>query len=206
MAETVKSWIARSAWQGIVKPGHFGADGKTDLRIEVLDGVDLTLIAAPDNTGRELVPLFRERLGMELPVAGRASRGKDHHLLWSGPGKWLLRSASGPDAERLRQELSRLAAVTDQSDGRVVLRLSGIAVRAVLAKGVMADLDPSAFPPLATLITPVAHIRVQIWRLDEGNGPPVFEILAPRSMAGSFWSWLHASAAEFGMDVTMSRG
>ena len=34
-----------------------------------------------------------------------------------------------------------------------------------------------------------------------GSTMPTFQLTAPRSMAGSFWSWLSASAAEFGYDV-----
>jgi len=59
------------------------------------------------------------------------------------------------------------------------------------------DLHPKVFKPGDVAITVVAYIGVELDRLDEAT----FQLTAPRSMAGSFWSWLSASAAEFGYDV-----
>jgi sarcosine oxidase subunit gamma len=44
----------------------------------------------------------------------------------------------------------------------------------------------------------VGYINTQIDMLDDA---PTYQLAAPRSMAGSFWSWLAASAAEFGYEV-----
>ena len=88
--------------------------------------------------------------------------------------------------------------MTDQSDARLVLLLSGPRVRDVLAKGVPVDLHPKAFKPGDVANTIVAHIGVQIDMLDDA---PIYQLTAPRSTAGSFWSWLTASAAEFGYEV-----
>ena len=46
--------------------------------------------------------------------------------------------------------------------------------------------------------TLVAYVGVQIDMLD---AEPIYQLAAPRSMAGTLWSWLSASAAEFGYDV-----
>jgi len=89
------------------------------------------------------------------------------------------------------------AAVSDQSDARLVLRLSGPKLRDVLAKGVPIDLHPNVFKPGDVATTLVAYIGVQLDRIDEAS----FQLTAPRSMAGSLWSWLSASAAEFGYEV-----
>jgi len=89
--------------------------------------------------------------------------------------------------------------VTDQSDSRLVLQLSGANVRDVLSKGVPLDLHPGVFKVGDVAVTPVAYMGVQIDRLDEAS----WQLTAPRSTAGSFWSWLSASAAEFGYDVLM---
>ena len=50
-----------------------------------------------------------------------------------------------------------------------------------------------------------AHIGVQLWRTEDGPDGAVFEILVARSMAGSFWCWFAASAAEFGCSVDVGR-
>jgi len=87
--------------------------------------------------------------------------------------------------------------VSDQSDARLVLHLFGPRVRDVLAKGLAVDLHPKVFKPGDVAVTLIAYIGVQIDVLDDTT----YQLTAPRSMAGSFWSWLSASAAEFGYDV-----
>ena len=84
---------------------------------------------------------------------------------------------------------------------RAALRVSGARAREVLAKGSIVDLHPSVFPVGTTALTSFAHIGVQLWRTEDGPEGVVFEILAARSMAGSFWSWFAASVAEFGCRV-----
>ena len=79
-----------------------------------------------------------------------------------------------------------------------MLRLSGPRVRDVLAKGVPLDLHPKVFKPGDVATTLVAYIGVQT---RPARRAPTYQLTAPRSMAGSFWSWLSASAAEFGYDV-----
>jgi sarcosine oxidase subunit gamma len=71
-------------------------------------------------------------------------------------------------------------------------------MRDALAKGCPIDLHPRAFAAGNAAITVIAHIGIHLWRLpfDDGLYVALF-----RSMAGSFWSWLHASAAEFGLEV-----
>jgi sarcosine oxidase subunit gamma len=119
-------------------------------------------------------------------------------LIWAGPQQWLAISEDRAAPERLARALEGLAAVSDQSDGRAVLRLSGPKLRDTMAKGCPVDLHPRAFRPGDTALTAIAHIGVQLWQLDEA---PTFEIAVFRSMAGSFWRWLSGSAAEFGLEV-----
>ena len=79
-----------------------------------------------------------------------------------------------------------------------MLRLSGDRVRDVLAKGVPVDLHPRNFRTGDVASTLVAHIGVQIEQLDDR---PTFQLMAFRSLAGSLWSWLTKSAAEFGYEI-----
>jgi sarcosine oxidase subunit gamma len=98
------------------------------------------------------------------------------------------------------------AAIADQSDGQAVLRVSGQKVREALCKLVPIDLHPRAFGVGDVAVTVAAHIGVTLWRLpDELNGHAAFEIAVYRSLAGSFWAALSASAAEFGLGRSASR-
>ena len=101
-------------------------------------------------------------------------------------------------AARVRARVGPFAAVSDQSDTRLVLLLRGPCVRDVLAKGVPVDLHPQAFKAGDVACTLVAYINIQIDMLDDA---PTYQLTAPRSMAGSFWLWLTAAAAEFGYEV-----
>ena len=85
----------------------------------------------------------------------------------------------------------------DQAIIAVPAKAALAAADACIAKGVPLDLHPKVFKPGDVATTLVAYIGVQIDRIDE-----TFQLTAPRSMAGSFWSWLAASAAEFGYDLT----
>jgi sarcosine oxidase subunit gamma len=206
MAETVISWAPRGAWAGVASPGSFGAQGTAGVAAALLDGFGLaSLIAAPD-AEPALSRAIETRLGVSLPQIPRIVSGGPSDLIWAGPEHWLLRTATQDDLPALLAELAPHAAVSDQSDARAALRLSGPRVRDVLAKGVMLDLHPAAFAAGDAASTIIAHVGVQLWRLPDGPDGPVFEIMVPRSMAGSFWSWLVASASEFGCRVAPGRG
>jgi sarcosine oxidase subunit gamma len=199
---TAVSWAPRGAWAGIAQPGSFGATGGAGVLATLLDGFGLaTLIAAP-GAAPALSRIVEARLGIALPQAPKIASGQAHDAIWAGPDQWLLRAASRDGFAGLLAELAPHGAVSDQSDARAAVRLSGPRVRDVLAKGVMLDLHPAAFAVGDVALTSIAHVGVQIWRLADGPDGSVFEILVPRSMAGSFWAWFTASAAEFGCAVT----
>jgi heterotetrameric sarcosine oxidase gamma subunit len=109
-----------------------------------------------------------------------------------GPGRWLFLHQT---IEQLAP-LSALAALSDHSDGYAVFELWGPKVRAALAKGVPVNLSPEVFTD-AVAVTVIAHIGAIVWQ----GGPERFCIAVFRSYAGSFWHWLSASAAEFGLIV-----
>uniref|UniRef100_UPI00313BA8AC sarcosine oxidase subunit gamma n=1 Tax=Inquilinus sp. OTU3971 TaxID=3043855 RepID=UPI00313BA8AC len=98
----------------------------------------------------------------------------------------------------LTEAVGAFAAISDQSDGLAVLRMSGSRARDALIKGVGLDLHPRAFGPGDAAVTVIAHIGAQLWQLDDR---PTYEIAIYRSFAGSLWRWLEASAAEFGCAV-----
>ena len=149
------------------------------------------------NTG---INAINTAFGIVLPDGPRrVTRGRVA-FAGVGPDQWIA-SADGSDAvgfaARVRARIGPFAAVADQSDARLVLRVSGPRVRDVLAKGVPVDLHPRAFRPGDVACTVVGYINTQIDMLDEST----YQLAASRSMAGSFWSWLAAAAAEFGYEV-----
>jgi methylglutamate dehydrogenase subunit D len=109
-----------------------------------------------------------------------------------GPGRWLLLGAAPGELANL----SGLASLADHSDGYAIFEIWGPKVRETLAKGVPVDLHPNVFTDTVA-VTVIAHIGAIIWQ----SAPERFSIAVFRSYAGSFWHWLAASAAEFGLSV-----
>ncbi len=108
-------------------------------------------------------------LGVALPETPCRVSADGVDYLWSGPGSWLALADDAALAMRLAASLQGHAAVTDQSDGRVVLHVAGPHARAALAKLVPIDLHPQVFRPDATALTLAGPIGVQLWRPDEDS-------------------------------------
>jgi methylglutamate dehydrogenase subunit D len=197
------NWRRRSAWADVLIETPVDTTLPTGVTMTARTDVCVANLLARRGREPALSALVKARYGLDLPGTPNAVCNAAHALVWAGPGQWLLIA----DQKENFAELSELAAVSDQSDGRAALRLSGPHVRDMLAKGCMIDLHPSAFPSGAVAMTSVAHINVHLWRVDEQprDGNAVFDILVPRSMASSFWSWATASAAEYGRRVIISR-
>jgi sarcosine oxidase subunit gamma len=125
--------------------------------------------------------------------------GRDIAFIWSGPEQWLAYSHPAPamGMEAHLAAFAGLGSIVDQSHGRTLLRVAGPRIRDALAKGLAIDLHPHAFMPGYAAITTVAHIGLHIWQLD---ARPTYELAAPRGFALSFWHWLEASAAEYGLE------
>jgi methylglutamate dehydrogenase subunit D len=195
-------WQARTPLDDLAAKGRFGAaTPNPGLLIE--ERIDLVLATVMARRGKlqDLKRAITEAYGVDLPDGSRAAAKNGVSFAGIGVDQWLAaaQASAWPDfVSTLRQRLAGVASIADQSDGRLVLRLSGDRVRDVLAKGVPVDLHPRSFRTGAVASTLVAYIAVQIVQLDDR---PTFQLMAPRSLAGSLWSWLTGSAAEFGYEV-----
>jgi heterotetrameric sarcosine oxidase gamma subunit len=177
---------ARSPLHGLAVPGRFGA--LADAAGVIIEERTMALASVTARRGQAdaLTNAVSKSYNLALPAGAR---------------QWIagMEGIAPTDfIAHLRSSLGTFAAITDQCDSRLILRVTGPRVRDVLAKGVPIDLHRSAFKVDDVAVTLVAHIGVQIDLIDNG---PTFQLMAPRSMAGSLWSWLCASAAEFGYDV-----
>ncbi len=196
-------WQPRSAWGGAPRAGRHGALGQAGIRLSLLEGRGLATLVATEGNEAGLQTVLAERFGLSAPEAGGAAFEGERGLVWSAPGQWLAVAPSPGDLRDLPEALRGLAAVTDQSDSRALVRVSGPQARALLAKGVAVDLHPRAFGPGRAAVTSIAHIGVQLWQRDAG---PSYDIAVARSFAGSFWAWLEHAAAEFGYEVATVQG
>ncbi len=88
--------------------------------------------------------------------------------LWSGVDSWLVVAEDQDLAGRLAAAAPDLAAIVDQSHGRVILDVAGPGAAETLARLVPIDLDAGAFAADATALTLAGSINVHIWRHDTG--------------------------------------
>lgn len=207
MANTLLSAQSPSAFGSLLRRGRQGrATGVAGVMVSERIGVAIASVAARKGQTAALVAHIAERTGLQLPLTPRLVVNGHIGFVWTAPDQWLA-MADGEQgdtfAAELAQDLRGLASVTDQTDGRAILRVSGANVRACLAKGCMLDLDGRVFKSGDTAITPIALLTTHITRLNDGPGPQsVFELSIMRSFAGNLWHWLEASAAEYGLEVT----
>jgi sarcosine oxidase subunit gamma len=142
-------------------------------------------------------------LGLVLPVepnrvAGDADGGIA--ALWLGPDEWLVVAPEAEGAGLLRELGKALgghhASVVDVSAARGVLRLSGLRVREVLAKGCRLDLHASVFKPGQCVQTALARALVLICAVDE---TPIFDLYVRPSFAHYTTHWLLDAMAEYAL-------
>ncbi len=164
------------------------------LSIEARENLTMASFAAGKGKLQSVLAAVREAYGVELPRRPARVVGNGIAFVWAGPDLWLAiaHREHGRDLEvELETKLAGQASVVDQSDGRVVVRVSGPAAHEVLAKGVPIDLHVAAFGTNAAAITHASHIGIIMWQTDEA---PTFEMAMFRSYADSLAHWLLEAA------------
>jgi heterotetrameric sarcosine oxidase gamma subunit len=119
------------------------------------------------------------------------------------PGEWLIVSTASGAAvvENLLGEIAGASPV-DQSDGRVLLRMSGPNVRKILAKCVAVDLHSDAFAIGASANMLCCHVAANLACSDAD----AFEIIVPRSFAGSVFEQVMEMGREFALTAAFDAG
>jgi heterotetrameric sarcosine oxidase gamma subunit len=190
-----------SALDGISAPGRYGrSTASPGVIASELREAGLATVTARKGRRAALLEAARSAFGVELPIAPKRVEGREVAFIWSGPDQWLAcapRTPAGGMEALLAAPFAGLASVVDQSHGRTLLRLTGPSVRDALAKGVPVDLHARAFKTGDAAASLVSHIPVHLWQIDDG---PTYEFAVARSLAQSFWHWLTASAAEYGLE------
>jgi sarcosine oxidase subunit gamma len=120
-------------------------------------------------------------------------------MLSTGPGRWLLlgtRDALDRAGSALPENI---AACTDLSHGRTVLRLEGRGAPLLLSKGCPIDTHAKAFPTGSVAATGIERVPVLLARIDDR---PSFELVLPRSYARAIFEWIMVS----GHDLDLRAG
>ena len=167
-----------SSLADIAIQGRFGADHGTP-------GVTLS-VRHP-----ALIAMVIARKGKAKALADAL---KNWRVQWAGAEQYFVLDQP---FEEMRKKLEGLASCSDQSHGRVIIRIEGPKARHVLCKGTPVDLHESEFEIGRSALTQMAHVGVHLTRV----GRDAFELSVFRGFSESFWEWLTEQAEEFGYQV-----
>ena len=134
---------------------------------------------------------------------GKSTQQKDFAAMPVSPGQWLLVSqrANAGFAKSIARKLKGIGYVSEQSDSRVIFRISGPNARELMQKGCRLDLHPTVAKTGFCGQTQMAQMGVLIHQVDDA---PTYDVLVYSGFAQDFAEWLHHSAAEFGVKVSKS--
>ena len=142
-------------------------------------------------------------IGQDLPIlpntsTPNTSTNSGNTVLWLGPRKWLIILEPGNTRETRKQLESALSGipslVSEVSDSRTGIEVSGVQTRSLLAKICALDLDSSSFGPGQCAQSLLVRVPVLLCQVD---GRPTFHLYVDRSVACYAWDWLKDAAVEF---------
>lgn len=139
--------------------------------------------------------------GQEAAVAEALKAADDLAPRFCSPSEWLAVSQTAA-AETIAGLLSSIAGASfiDQSDGKVLLAISGPSVRKILAKCVAADLHADVFEEGRSANMLCCRVAANVAR----TGANTFEIIVPRSFAGSVFDELMEMGREHALTRSFS--
>ncbi len=183
--------------------------GKSDAGVRLCERAFRGQIVVRGNGGsKSFRDAVEHAVGCTPPRTPNMVEGSDdlregNRILWLGPDEWLAVTAPGREREtvaKLREALaSHHATVTDVSESRVVIGLSGGNARETLMKGCSIDLHPRAFARGQCVQTGLARAHMILHLVDDA---PAYDIYVHRSFGEYAWSWLEDAAGEYGVQVT----
>lgn len=161
--------------------GRFGADkGAPGVVLSVVHPASIVTVIA--------------RKGKAKALADAIKNWRGARVQWAGAEQYFVLDKSFED---VRKKFEGLASCSDQSHGRVIIRIEGPKVRQVLCKGTPVDLYESEFEIGRSALTQMAHVGVHLTRV----GRDAFELSVFRGFSESFWEWLAEQSEEFGYQV-----
>lgn len=205
------TWTASSPLQHATTPGRRGAAvHQPGIVLSEVRDFSLVLVFARRGQGPATAQAAKALFGVEGPSTPQAIAGKSATLIWSGADQFyaLFANAEGQSpVEALRDSFAGKASLSDQSDGRALIRISGASARKMLAKLSSLDFDDTVFPVGAAAATSIDHTGVNLWRdANAADGSAVFNVLVFTSFADSIWHTILDSSAEYGVEVSGSHG
>ena len=201
MPRTSSSIARVSPLADVAVQGRFGADkGTPGVTLSVRHPMSIVTVIARKGQSAALGQAVAAAYGCALPGVGESSGTASLSFHWCGADQYYAIADGRSEGELyrdLKARLEGLASCSDQSHGRVILRVAGPKARALLAKGTPVDLHPSVFGPGKAAVTQMAHVGVHLVQ----TADDAFELSVFRGFSENFWEWLTEQAEEFGYQV-----
>ena len=201
------NWVRTSALHACREGNHEVCLEGTDLRIRELPFSGKLLLQARGHIDdiRQSVSAIT---GQELPVnpntcSPATGTNADTTLLWLAPEKWLI--ILNPIKLRdIQQQLKMALAdipslISDVSDARTGIEVSGNLARVLLAKVCALDLAAASFGPGRCAQSLLVRVPLLLHQVDDR---PTFHLYVDRSVARYAWDWLSDATGEFINDET----
>lgn len=190
-----------SALADIAVQGRFGADkGVPGVTFSVRHPTSIVTVIARKDKSESLGKALEAAYKFPLPGVGESTGKNGLAFHWCGVEQYFAIADGKADGELYRELKTRfdgLASCSDQSHGRVVIRVTGPKAHTLLAKGTPIDLHASAFGPGKSAMTQMAHVGVHLVQTAKDS----FELSVFRGFSENFWEWLTEQAEEYGYQV-----
>jgi len=189
-----------SAFGPALPTGRYGAPTDMPMRITARR-YSLVQLSARRGQSDALAGAMRSAFGLDLPQPGRAATIGELIALWMQPSAWLLMAPPaepGTFARSVKDACGDGGSVVDQTQGHVVLLLSGDRAREVLARICRLDLHARAFRPGYVAATPIAELACLLYQRDDA---PSFEVVVPASCAAWFAEAVRRAAMSIGYEI-----
>ena len=113
-------------------------------------------------------------------------------IIWLGPDEWMIINDQENELFiKLKNELGDLeASVTDVSENRTIIRLSGKKIMALLSKFLVLDLEKNLGNQLSCAQTFFVKVPILLIRNNDNNQIPVIDIFTNRSHANYIYNLL----------------
>ena len=161
-----------------------------------------------DASDKAFTDAFEKTVKQPVPTTPNTVNGKSSatHAAWLGPDEWWVITRPGGN-ERMMKALKTgfkdlHTSVTDVSENRTCIRVSGPNARDVMQKSCALDFHPDVFGAGQCAQTLLAKCTVMVHLTSVAkNGAPTYEIYVLKSFADYLWAWLEDASAEYGVKV-----
>jgi len=198
----VEATTRRAALNEIYQIGDFGEVTNSNPGVIITErrALNIIQVAAWEERADSTVSAIEKVTGVKPSLSACSAIQSDNTTaIWVGPDRWLIVEKENRDLYSILQDAvdPDMAAITDQSHSRCVIRLAGTQARNVLRKGTTLDLDAAHFKPGEARTTSLFHINGLIHCLSEVS----FDIYVARSFGQSFFEVITHAAAEYGYRI-----